>query len=166
VTSSTSANYVLVKDGLIPTNGMTLLGPVLSGSVSQCAGKCSTIAQCSSFTFQPSTSCQSCQPTSPFVTGTCQLMYFTIQDEVVLGPATSCQRLYVAEWCDALKPCMNSGRCNMARWPHFCQCSPGYGGTYCTRGKRFMKNKFQFKIKICLHGSRSSETAIIRSSIP
>jgi hypothetical protein len=136
-TFSSATEFVLVKDGLVPTGGMTLLGPVFSGSVGRCAAACVKLsAQCNSFTFQPSTSCQ--QATFAAV-GTCQLMYFTVQDEVVLGPATSSQSFYVAEWCDDHNKCMNSGTCDMTRWPHFCQCPHGYGGTYCDVGKsRFL----------------------------
>jgi hypothetical protein len=127
-----SMNYMLLKGGGVPISGMTIVGTVITGSVIRCATECNRLSSnCTSFIFQPNT--PTCQQETSAGIGACQLMYFTDPDDVILGPATGCNRLFIADLCshDASNQCMNSGTCSMTRWPKICTCPRGYGGTHC-----------------------------------
>lgn len=131
--SSKSINYTLMKNGIIPTSGMTAVGPAFNGSVIRCAAECDRFSsKCTSFIIQMSP----CWQQTPIGIGRCQLLSVTDPDDVVLNPTTDCQRFYLANLCsrDISNPCMNSGTCNMTRWPNICTCPIGYGGTYCEIG--------------------------------
>jgi hypothetical protein len=133
---SNSMNYKLMADGVVPTSGMTAVG-TLNGSVIRCAAECNrlNLQGCTSFTFHKTPPCQ--QRKSAGITGSCQLLSFLDPDDVVMAPSNDFEQFYVADLClrDVSNPCMNSGTCNMTRWPNICTCPIGFGGVHCELGK-------------------------------
>jgi hypothetical protein len=123
-----SDKYVLLKDGLIPVGGGTVIGSFLSSSAKRCAVQCSKLGnKCNGFLLQSTTACNSVAAR----TVNCQLLSFSDLDSVVLGSGVDRQQFYVKYMCGHDdNPCMNEATCDVITWPRICKCSTGYAGSY------------------------------------
>lgn len=153
--SLTSMNYKLVTGGLIPISGTTVVRPTLSGSLIRCASECRGLnSLCTSFVF---TSSAPCRKETPAGIGVCQLMSFSDPHDIILGPATDCQRFYVVDLCslNGSNPCQNFEKCYMSRWPYVnCTCPIGYGGARCENSEC---NLFTSSVMFINHDTNANE---------